>query len=125
VDDVSWNAYLINDRGHEECEVNYTHNTNGMISAALVAAGQDPAPPCGGPLGPAIGPAWWKKLDGMSGPDGAVYLGHILAGLRGDPDRFRAMNPSNGWGDYDNLVATLQRMVNAVPNWPTVWRTSG
>lgn len=27
-----------------------------------------------------------------------------LATLQSDPDRFRAFNPSNGWGDYSGLV---------------------
>ena len=42
-----------------------------------------------------------------------------------DPDRFVAMNPDNGWGDYDGLVKVLTDMCSAVPEWPTTWKTSG
>lgn len=122
---MSWDAYLEDDRGHIELDQNYTHNTNNMIAAALVVTGQEEPPQCDGPLGPAIGAAWWYRLNGLSGPDGAQYIDHILAGLRSDPDRFRAMNPNNGWGDYDTLMTVLEKMRDAVPEWPTTWRVSG
>lgn len=42
----------------------------------------------------------------------------VAEGLQGalqtmgeDPDRFRAMNPPNGWGDFDGCVAYLQRLL--------------
>lgn len=122
---MSWDVRLTDDRGHVEFDANYTHNVNRMLSEALVAAGKDPAPDCEGPLGPAIGPAWWKRLDGMTGDEGCAYIDSILTGLRSNPDRFRAMNPSNGWGDYDSLVNLLCKMRDAVPEWPTVWSASG
>lgn len=68
---------------------------------------------------------WWKTLDGMSGPEGAAYLHTIIKGLEADPDRFREMNPPNGWGNYDGLLEKLIEMRNAVPEWPTVWSASG
>jgi hypothetical protein len=34
---VSWDATLIDDRGHVEGDWNYTHNCNRMIAAALLA----------------------------------------------------------------------------------------
>jgi len=91
---------------------NYTHNTNRMIAAAYKAATGEDADQDTGPLElvAAIGPAWWKRLDGMSGMEGGRYLGKILAGLCADPDRYRAMNPDNGWGDYDSLLRVLQEM---------------
>lgn len=122
---MSWDADLVDDRGHIKHEYNYTHNTNNIIAAALVAAGHEEPPQCAGPLGPAIGAAWWDQLNGMSGPDGAEYIGHIIAGLQSDPERFRAMNPPNGWGDYDSLVTVLQEMRANVPDWPTTWRVNG
>lgn len=89
---------------------NYTHNTNGMIAAAYEVVTGEPTKQCGGPLGAAIGPGWWKRLNGMTGRQGAAYLGQIIAGLEADPDRFRAMNPENGWGDYDRLLVVLRKM---------------
>jgi hypothetical protein len=110
-----------------ESSWNYTHNTNGMIAAAFEAVSGEETPECDGPLGPAIGAAWWKRLDGASGEDGAAYLGQIIAGLEADPDRFRAMNPENGWGDYDRLLKVLHEMQDAVSSHdlPTTWHVSG
>jgi hypothetical protein len=122
---VSWDATLIDDRGHCEGDWNYTHNCNGMIAAAYEAVTGERTEQCGGPLGPAIGPAWWDRLDGASGKDGRDYLAAIIKGLEADPGRFRAMNPANGWGDYDSLLGVLREMRDRVPDWPTRWEASG
>jgi hypothetical protein len=122
---MSWDADLYDDRGHLEGSFNYTHNTNGMIAAAYEAASGEDTEQCRGSLGPLIGPAWWDRLDGASGPDGAAYLAAIIKGLEADPARFRAMNPANGWGDYDRLLAVLREMRDRVPDWPTRWEVSG
>lgn len=36
-----------------------------------------------------------------------------LAKLIAEPDRFRAFNPANGWGDYEGLVAFVQEYLHA------------
>lgn len=33
--------------------------------------------------------------------------------LRVDPDRFRALNPENGWGSYDGLVSFVSEYLTA------------
>ena len=105
---------------------NFTHNTNAMIAAAFEAVSGEGTEQCGGSLGKVIGPAWWRKLDGASGAGGAEYLGRIIAGLEADPARFRAMNPPNGWGSYDDLLEVLCKMREAVPeDEATVWHASG
>ena len=126
---MSWDATLAYP-GEEFCAVvidqNYTHNTNRMISVALISSGGAPAPECDGPLGAVIGPAWWKRLDGLSGADGAAYLRLIIDGLEAAPESFRAMNPDNGWGDFDGLLHVLTRMHDASHEHPAaVWSTSG
>jgi hypothetical protein len=136
---VSWDAYLktapARDCPHcggklEQSEQylgdwNYTHNTNGMIAAAYEAVSGEQTPECGGPLGKVIGAAWWDKLDGASGQDGRTYLEQIIKGLEAEPERFRSMDPDNGWGSYDTLLPVLREMRDAVPPEPTVWRVSG
>lgn len=125
---MSWDAYL---ETTGECRVlaewNYTHNTNGMIAVAYEAVAGETTPQCGGPLGPAIGPAWWKRLDGVSGADGADYLALIITALEADPDRYRAMDPKNKWGSYDSLLPVLRQMRDApgqaAPG--TMWSVSG
>jgi len=96
---------------------NYTHNTNGMIAAAFETMTGISTQPSDFPvLGKIIGPVWWKRLDGMNGREGADYLGLIITGLESDPDRFRAMNPANGWGSYDRLLEVLHEMKKASEN---------
>lgn len=115
-------------RGEEWAESwNYTHNTNGMIAAAYEAVSGEATEQASGPLGPVIGAAWWKRLDGARGEGGLEYLRQVIAGLEADPDRYRAMNPENGWGDYDRLLDVLRRMRDATAELGqrALWRVSG
>lgn len=41
-----------------------------------------------------------------------------LMALRSDPERFRAFNPANGWGDYDGLVAFVADYLAACEEFP-------
>jgi hypothetical protein len=116
---MSWHAHLIDDRGHEEGWWNYTHNCNGMIRAALEVDGFDVEDHW------LVGPSWWKHLDGRNGAEGGAFLDRIIRNLEADPARFRAMNPPNGWGDYDSLAKVLTEMRNAVPEWPCAWSVHG
>ena len=36
-----------------------------------------------------------------------------LALLRADPERFKAFNPSNGWGSYEGLVEFVEKYLDA------------
>ena len=120
---MSWNAYLDTPDGIHVGDWNYTHNTNGMIAAALKAAGHGDTEQCGGPLGPAIGPAWWKRLSGMSGRDSVAFLDAIITELTDHPDVYA---PMNGWGTRESLIGVLTEMRDAVPPvTETVWTTSG
>lgn len=133
---MSWDAHLTDDRGHEEGWWNYTHNCNGMINAQLSAselrdgalrwwARRDRPEVIARIEAGEIGGSWWQVLDGMEGPQGAALLGQIIRGLEADPERFRAMNPPNGWGDYDSLLSVLRDMHKSVPEWPCTWSASG
>lgn len=116
---MSWDATLTDDRGNVIGDWNWTHNTSTMIYAALGDLG------CvnGGPN--ILGGRWYDRLHGCDGPTGAAYLHQIITALEADPDRFTAMNPKNGWGDYEGLVKILTEMRNAVPEWPTRWEACG
>jgi hypothetical protein len=93
---------------------NYTHNTNRMIAAAFEAMTGVETKPSDFPiLGEIIGPTWWDRLNGKSGTEGAEYLSLIITGLEADPARYRAMNPDNGWGDYDGVLKVLREMYEA------------
>lgn len=124
---MSWDASLSLASGRYTLrDWNYTHNTNRMIGEALRwIEGQSPPETDHPVMGPLIGPAWWRRLDGTSGADGAAYLDKIVTALEARPTVYRAMNPENGWGDYDGLLEVLRGMRDAVPPEPTVWWASG
>ena len=119
---MSWDAHF------GSYWVNYTHNTNGMIAVAYEDATGNKTPQAEGILGPVIGPAWWKKLSGMTGRQGAEYLSYIINALEENPDKYKAMNPDNGWGSYDGLLRVLnemQKMSDADREGRTTWYVSG
>lgn len=133
---MSWDAFLIDDRGHYEGEWNYTHNCNRMIHAALDRAGVElPASTracrrledgewVSYPNG--VGTiSWFDHLDGMTGPDGAAFLDLVLREFKNDPQHYEAMNPTNGWGSFESLVRVLTEMRDRVPEWPTNWSAGG
>ena len=133
---MSWDAYLVDDRGHYNGDWNHTHNCNGMANALLSADElRDGAirwwtkhnrPDVVDRIrGGEMRGSWWDCLDGMSGPEGAAFLDRIIRGLEADPARFEAMNPENGWGSYDTFLSVLRDMRKSVPEWPTTWSVSG
>ena len=102
---MSWDASFDGDSW------NYTHNTNEMVAAAMTDAGLGEPPPIQDPFfAPVIRNSWWKRLDGMSGREGAEFVGAIIRALEADPAKFREMNPANGWGSYDGILAVLRKM---------------
>lgn len=134
---MSWDADLIDDRGHYEGQWNYTHNTNRMMNAALDDTGYERPPNTHAvialdddgewrnyPNGKGQ-QSWWRILDGMDGPAGAAFLDRIIRQLEADPAKYKAMNPENGWGSYLTLLPVLREMRDRVPEWPCVWRTFG
>lgn len=128
---MSWDATLYDDRGHVEGDWNYTHNCNRMANAVLDPeelrlAGKAWWLKHGRPdVAEEAEGTWWEMLDGSDGPRGAALLNRIISELAADPERFRAMNPPNGWGDYDSFIEILREMRDAVPEWPTEWTVSG
>ena len=136
---MSWDADLVVEiDGHEIVvgDWNFTHNTNGMIRKVLDVAGIDyaskwigsgvrykpgepPTPFTDEPIG-----NWYHALSGEPGP--SPVLETIVAGLMEAPSLFRSMNPPNGWGDYDSLLAVLVEMRDQGREYPSArWRTSG
>lgn len=87
--------------GHELGSWNLTYNLSPMLRAAGFPGWQetvgqlaDPQPP----TGKRVVPVFEK----------------VLAELRADPDRFRAMNPPNGWGSYEQAVEVFADVVAKV-----------
>ncbi len=63
-----------------------------------------------GPMLRAAGFPDWILLDGAQASDAAGMLDNVSRTLRSDPEKFRAMNPPNGWGDYEGAIEFVESM---------------
>ncbi|PFG17235.1 hypothetical protein ATK74_1798 [Propionicimonas paludicola] len=70
-------------------ELNITYNLSPMLKAAGF---------CG-----------WGDLVGMKARDAGAHVLKVLDGMSTDPAHWRAMNPPNGWGDYDRCLQGRMR----------------
>jgi len=61
---------------------------------------------------------WHWFLGGCTGEEGAALLGQVIEKLEAEPERFQAMNPTNGWGCYSGLLSVLRRMRRACRLYP-------
>lgn len=52
------------------------------------------------------------KLDGMSGKEAISVITKALNGLHSDPNKFRAMNPENGWGSYKGALKVVCELLD-------------
>ena len=124
---MSWDAYLEpaeRDDPDVGFEWNYTYNCNVMVATVLEEAGHDLGEPHW--LIGHMGKSWLDRLSGCTGAEGGALLIVAIKGLEAEPDRFRKMNPSNGWGDYDSLLVVLREMRDRSRENPTwKWRVRG
>lgn len=71
-------------------ELNVTYNLSGMLREA--------------------GFNGWDWCRGKPAPQVGAHMLAVLDGMATDPDRWRAMNPPNGWGDYDRRLQGRMRL---------------
>lgn len=71
-------------------DVNLTHNLTPMLRAA--------------------GFPGWRAFEGAPASESAGVFAKVAAGLRANPERFRAMNPPNGWGTYEGALEVMERL---------------
>jgi hypothetical protein len=82
-----------------------------------------------------VAPMWREAMpasDGLAGLDGMTCsdaAGHLEAGIarmEADPDAYRAMNPANGWGDFDSQLERLRGLLAECRAYPqakvAIWR---
>lgn len=76
---------------------NITHNLNKMATEA------------------GLYKACWRpeEIGATTASQISPLLSEGLARLRNTPEKFRAMNPENGWGDYEGLVRFVGEYMNA------------
>ena len=80
-------------------------------------------------------PMWRKAMpdtDGLAGLAGMeccraeIALEAGIARMEADPEAYRAMNPANGWGDFDSQLESLRLLLAACRAAPlakvAIWR---
>ncbi|AKU15776.1 hypothetical protein [Luteipulveratus mongoliensis] len=78
-------------RGNESTddELNVTYNLSKMLREA-------------GFLG-------WREIKGKPAREVGEHILGVLNHMATEPDKWRAMNPANGWGDYDQCLQGRMR----------------
>lgn len=108
---MSWDIGIeVNGVHFENADWNYTHNCNEMMRQA----GYD----------------WVYHLSGQRVCETLPRFQAMLDELESHPQKYRAMNPENGWGSYDSLckkwreiLPRAKEIVESVPN-ATWWEWS-
>jgi hypothetical protein len=54
----------------------------------------------------------FRKLDGMNCKEALPIVENAIRDMLVNADEYRKLNPENGWGSYEGLLATLQEMRN-------------
>ena len=82
---------------------NITNNLNGMADEAML-----------------YNCMWRPEEHGITHAEQLIpLLTTGLALLKSDPERFKAFNPENGWGDYDGLVGFVENYLTACEKYPS------
>lgn len=99
---MSLDVYLTVSRPTEVYWRNITHNLNRMAAAAGVYT------------------HLWRpdELGIKQAGELIVPLREGLERLRSDPEKFKALNPENGWGSYEGLVNFVEEYLAACEETP-------
>ncbi len=62
------------------------------------------------PMLRAAGFCGWQELMGQNAAESEPMLMATGRALRADPARFKAMNPENGWGDYEQAIDMMEEL---------------
>lgn len=97
------------------------------VSLVIDTGGSEPAEVVDvGNMTSNVAPMWRKALppDGIAGLHGrrcADVTGQLqlaVAHMENHPDFYRAMNPPNGWGDYESALDYLRKLRDAAAAHP-------
>jgi len=87
---------------YTDLELNYTYNVAEMFSEAIIG---------------------WahgiKTINNMTGEFAEAGLDVGFLSMVLDPDKYKAMNPSNGWGDYHGALEVLKTLLEYARKYPT------
>ena len=67
----------------------------------------------------AAGMPAWREFIGMRAGDAGPIWQAVADELRRDPDKYKAMNPANGWGDYEGAVKVISALAAACARHPS------
>ena len=81
----------------ESDSLNYTHNLNVMAQEAGIYSF-----------------VWRPEENGIETAGQMIeILEKGIKELKSNPEKYKAFNPSNGWGDYDSFILFLERYLKA------------
>ena len=87
------------DDGFEECSSNYTYNVSQMFYDAFGGEGI-------------------RALSGMRGREAATWLKGGIDRMALSPEHYMAMNPKNGWGNYEGALQLLRELREWAERYP-------
>lgn len=87
---MSYDVYLEIDTGGDELVEVYDRNYTSNVSRMWRTAGVN-----------------LRELTGMVAADAVPLLDRAIGAMTAEADTYRAMNPPNGWGDYDGALTFL------------------
>ena len=100
---MSYDVSLVINTGHQNAEVcdvgNMTYNVSPMFQEALGGDGL-------------------MGMQGHKAKDSIPLLQQAVKDMRDHPDKYKAMNPSNGWGDYHGALAYLEKLLESCKDHP-------
>lgn len=65
------------------------------------------------PMLAAAGMPSWKDMIGMNAGEAGIIWDQVIVELVTHPDKYIPMNPTNGWGSYDQAEEVLGALVTA------------
>lgn len=100
---MSYDVWMEHDFGNGFVRVgavdwNYTYNISPMTHRAGLGSIND--------------------LNGLRADDAADRITKCIAAMEANPDVYRALNPENGWGDYDGFLAHLKSLRDGLQTAP-------
>ena len=74
------------------CDENYTYNVSAMFYDAIGAEGI-------------------RSLNGKTGEEAKPILEAAIKNMESAPDKYKALNPPNKWGDYEGALQLLKTLL--------------
>jgi hypothetical protein len=65
------------------------------------------------PMWHSAGVPFERGVEGKTAAEILPRLASSLAELQANPEKYRAMNPPNGWGTYEQLIDVVSGMIKA------------